>query len=349
MSKYFCTECGQTLSLNTNFCSGCGKKTHQEKPQSAAQNICRHCGMQHSPTAVFCMGCGQKIINPESPSSEQNSCVNCGQQNSPTVVFCVGCGKNISKGDLKKQVFDKTETKTTGETTSIDEITPDEDDNKTANKNKTFTEERISPTTESITIISKVEPSNTVSNNNTNAIYNNAQPMIDVKHTRCFFKRPVIITLVVLVVFLGAFTAYLNGWLKNPFNKPIPYDPETSVYAADMGDWQNYPDLKKEQDAIAKRQDKLISDLEKGNIEKAVKYFYPDYQSGWQKQMEDNPESTTALAAVLSTAEMTFLGKDDMPKENPRSCTATFLVKYEQSGFYITWIKSDGTWYLYDF
>lgn len=318
MSKNFCTGCGQTLSINTNFCSGCGKKINPEKLQSAAQN----------------------------------SCINCGHQNSPTAVFCVGCGKNISKGNLKTQVFEKTEAKTTEETTSINEITPDEDDNKITNKNKTFTEERISPATESIAITSIAEPLYTVSNINSNGItgiVNEPQPMINVKHARRFFNRPVIITLVVLAVFLSAFTAYLNGWLKNPFNKPIPYDPETSVYAADMGDWQNYPDLKKEQDAIAKRQDKLISDLEKGDIEKAIKYFYPDYQSDWQKQMESNPEGMTTLAAVLSTAEMTFLGKDDMPKENPRSCTATFLVEYEQSGFYITWIKSDGTWYLYDF
>ncbi len=337
MGKNFCTECGHTLSLNTNFCSGCGNKIHPEEPQllETAKNICINCGIQHSPSAVFCVSCGKKItreefnyknINIEEPETTE--------EHTPTddihpLIY------NISSKETDKNL-----------------ITNDDENE------KFILEKTVSPISETSTdIISdfksdKVEPSDIYANVNTKSeplILPETQPIANGKNNRRSIKRTFIITLTILVVFLGVLTAYLNGWHKNPFNKQIPYDPEASVYSADMGDWQNSPDLKKEQDAIAKRQRELISSLEKDNIKKAVKYFYPEYQPTWQKQMEDDPEGTATLAAVLSTAEMTFLGKPNELKDDPRSRTATFVVEFEQSGFYITWIKYDGTWYLYDF
>lgn len=163
-------------------------------------------------------------------------------------------------------------------------------------------------------------------------------------------RFPILIITIILgaaVVFAGIYTAYLNGLLKNPFSKQIPFDPDSSVY--NSADWENSPDLKKEQDAIVKRQRELISNLEKNNIKKAVKYFFPDIQSEWQKKLEDDPDGTAVLAEVLATAEMTFLGQDNKVKEDPRGRAASFLVKYDQKGFFITWIKYEGVWYLYDF
>ncbi|MHB1152883.1 MAG: zinc ribbon domain-containing protein [Eubacteriales bacterium] len=356
MSKNFCTECGKALSFNANFCIGCGKKTHIGEMQlsTESKNICNNCGMPHSATAVFCKNCGLNINKQESLFYNRNVCAYCGMQQSATAVFCISCGSKLRESENNRE-SDEISVKKAEEDITIYELPSPSEVNKKSlitDISETLNKKEISPTTESTATISEVEPLNTVLNNNTNNttdILNDPHPMTDIKYVRRLLKRPIIISLTVLVVLISVLTAYLNGWLSNPFNKQIPYDPEASVYAADMGDWQSSPDLKKEQDAIAKRQRELISSLEKDNIKKAVKYFYPEYQPTWQKQMEDDPEGTVALAAVLSTEEMTFLGKPNELKDDPRSRTATFAVKFEQSGFYITWIKYDGTWYLYDF
>lgn len=61
----FCTECGNQLSLDSRFCSACGKPTTSNKSLAAVDGgsarFCALCGEQLSEGARFCMRCGGAV------------------------------------------------------------------------------------------------------------------------------------------------------------------------------------------------------------------------------------------------------------------------------------------------
>ncbi len=312
MSRNFCAGCGNTLPVHARFCAVCGTQVNP-----GSNNTCQNCGTPHASPALFCKNCGFRFGTKDLSSPERTTCRICGSLIPETALYCYKCGeKVIGNGnnglcDIKKETASE--------------------NNQQESKTETETAEKPSD----------IYPGTHPSEKKT---YKTKKPKSGNK-----IKITVFILASATVFCLIIFVLYTDGLQQFPFGKPKPYDPEASVYAADMVDWQNSPDLKKEQNAIAKRQRELISFLKKSNIDKAVKYLQPDIQSEWQKRMNENPEDAAVLADVLSTAEMTFLGRENTIKDNPRSRTASFSVVYEQNIFLITWIKSNGTWYLYEF
>ena len=144
--------------------------------------------------------------------------------------------------------------------------------------------------------------------------------------------------------------AGVAGWLPLPWGqgaKVEAYD-DQAVYTEDNGDWQNYPELGKEQKALAKQQEKCIKALESGDAHEAASYFFPEKQERWEKMRAEDQAGMKELAQVLATSQLIFLGPDSPGKDDPRGRIASFTVAYQGHAFEIVWLKYENTWYLYE-
>lgn len=71
-----CPQCGADVPQGAQFCSACGCKIEQPKPDKPAQPVCSSCGAALEPGSLFCTNCGHKVEAPapvESPAPEQQS------------------------------------------------------------------------------------------------------------------------------------------------------------------------------------------------------------------------------------------------------------------------------------
>ena len=58
----FCEECGSELEKESKFCSSCGAKVPEKKPEAVEEKpkFCQECGKPLDSDAVFCKHCGTK-------------------------------------------------------------------------------------------------------------------------------------------------------------------------------------------------------------------------------------------------------------------------------------------------
>ena len=66
-----CPQCGADVPQGAQFCSACGCKIEQPKPEEKpGKPVCSNCGAVLEPGSLFCTSCGHKVEKEEEPAPE---------------------------------------------------------------------------------------------------------------------------------------------------------------------------------------------------------------------------------------------------------------------------------------
>ncbi len=93
-----CPGCGTNVKREFAFCTNCGHKMIQPKPQEENRIHCRACGKMLAAASAFCFYCGEKGAEEEAPMAEPKSepvCAGCGNKLNEGAVFCNMCGAAV--------------------------------------------------------------------------------------------------------------------------------------------------------------------------------------------------------------------------------------------------------------
>lgn len=124
-------------------------------------------------------------------------------------------------------------------------------------------------------------------------------------------------------------------------------DLETELAADEDPGWENYPDLDAEKQSIADVVDDFTAALKEENVAAAVVHIHGDKQVAYSELFNSKPEAMASFADLLSSATLNFLSSnvDFLPGNR----IAEYVVDIDGYEFYITFMKVDGNWVLYEF
>ena len=88
-----CSNCGEPLKLDAEFCSKCGTKV-----KANDSNRCEQCGAEIPDGVLFCATCGAKVKQQQKPQAR--ICRNCGFRLDEDTAFCPECGTNFQTGEM---------------------------------------------------------------------------------------------------------------------------------------------------------------------------------------------------------------------------------------------------------
>ena len=88
-----CSNCGEPLKQDAEFCSKCGTKVAEDNP-----NRCESCGSEVPEGVLFCPTCGTKVKQPQK-APQARICRNCGFKLDEDTAFCPECGTNFKTGE----------------------------------------------------------------------------------------------------------------------------------------------------------------------------------------------------------------------------------------------------------
>lgn len=88
-----CSNCGEPLKQDAEFCSKCGTKVAEDNP-----NKCESCGSEVPEGVLFCPTCGAKVKQPQK-APQARICRNCGFRLDEDTTFCPECGTNFQTGE----------------------------------------------------------------------------------------------------------------------------------------------------------------------------------------------------------------------------------------------------------
>ncbi len=124
-------------------------------------------------------------------------------------------------------------------------------------------------------------------------------------------------------------------------------DLETELALGEDPGWENYPDLDAEKESISDVVDDFVTALKEEDVAAAVVHIHGDKQVAYSELFNSKPEAMESFADLLSTATVNFLSSnvDFLPGNR----IAEYVVDIDGYEFFITFMKVDGNWVLYEF